>query len=151
MEAKEFLEQLKKINRMIENKRVERDQWYAMATSTTAASAPDTGVRVQSTGNPQRIAAAVDNYIDIEREIAESTNKLYAERQKIISVIEQLKGPEYDVIHKRYVGILRNGKAYYLSFDEIADAHGNSKSWATATHGEALKNVQKIIDNRMDL
>lgn len=151
MEAKEFLEQLKKINRIIENKRVEREQWYAMATSTTAAPPPDTGVRVQSSGKQQRMMAAVDRYVDIDLEIERCIKEQYTERQKIISVIEQLKEPEYDVIHKRYVGMLKNGKPYYLSFDEIADAHDKSKTWATAIHGEALKNVQKIIDSRTDL
>ena len=60
MKAKDFLNQLKKLDKLIENKLVERDQWFAMATSTTAPPAPETGIRVQSSGSKQQMANATD-------------------------------------------------------------------------------------------
>lgn len=143
--------QTKKLDCMIENKLSERDQWFSMATSTTAASAPETGVRVQSSGSKQQMANAIDRYIDIERDINDCIDRLLDERKKILSVIEQLEVTQYDILHKMYVGTMKGGKRYYFSFDEIADLYDRSKSWVTSIHGIALKNVQKIIDNCMNL
>lgn len=147
MKAKEFLIQLQKLDKMVENKMAEREQWLSMAMSTTAASAPETGVRVQSSGNQQKMATAVERYIDIERDIDACIDRLYDERKKILAVIEQLDVVEYDILHKRYVGIMQKGKRHYCDYYEIGEMYGKSKSWATTMHGIALKNVQKIIDN----
>lgn len=146
--AKEFLMQLKKLDKLIENKLAERDQWLSMATSTTAAAAPETGIRVQSSGNQQKMASAVERYIDIEADINACIDRLYDEKQKIIKVIEQLDLIQYDILHKMYVGVRKHHKTHYLSFDEIADLYDRSYSWATTMHGIALKNVQKIIDEK---
>ena len=151
MRAKDFLLQLKKLDRLIENKLIERDQWLSMATSTTAASAPATGIRVQSSGNQQKMATAIERYIDIESDLNVCIDRLYDEKQKIIRIIEQLDLIQYDILHKMYVGVMKNHKTHYLSFDEIADLYDRSYSWATTMHGIALKNVQKIIDDCSEL
>lgn len=150
MRAKDFLLQLKKLDCMIENKLAERDQWLSMATSTTAAYAPETGVKVQSSGSKQQMANAVERYIDIERDIDTCIDKLYDERKKILSVIEQLEAVQYDLLHKVYVGVMKKtaqgNKRYYYTLDDIAEFFGKSRSWADTQHGVALKHVQKIID-----
>jgi len=151
MRAKDFLLQLKKLDRLIENKLIERDQWLSMATSTTAASAPATGIRVQSSGNQQKMATAIERYIDIESDLNVCIDRLYDEKQKIIRIIEQLDLIQYDILHKMYVGVRKNHKTHYMSFDEVADEYDRSYSWATTMHGIALKNVQKIIDGCSEL
>lgn len=154
MNAKAFLNQLEKLDRLIENKRMEREQWYLLATSTTAGGAPETGVRVQSSGSQQRMADAMDRYIDAGAEIDVVVRRLFDARQEIIAVIEQLNTAEYDVLHKRYVGVVsidpatREKRIYRMSLQEIADAHEKSYTWATAVHGSALKKVQQIIDEK---
>lgn len=137
MEAKQFLNQLKKLDKMIENKLAEKARWQAMATRTTAQIG---GERVQSSGSKQRMADAVGSYLDIEREIDEQVDKLVDTRQEVICVIEKLNTTEYDLLHKVYV--------QYMSLYEVADMYGNTYSWATTVHGRALKNVQKILDQR---
>lgn len=146
MKAKDFLNQLKKLDKLIENKLVERDQWFAMATSTTAASAPETGIRVQSSGSKQQMANAADAYIDIKNEIDGMIDRLLYERKKIIAVIERLEVTEYDILHKMYVGIMDHDRRKYLDFYDIAALYNRSYSWATTMHGIALKHVQQIID-----
>ena len=146
MKAKDFLNQLKKLDKLIENKLVERDQWFAMATSTTAASAPETGIRVQSSGSKQQMANAADAYIDIKNEIDSMIDRLLYERKKIIAVIEKLEVTEYDILHKMYVGIMDHDRRKYLDFYDIAALYNRSYSWATTMHGIALKHVQQIID-----
>lgn len=152
MNAKAFLNQLEKLDRLIENKQMEREQWYLLATSTTSSGAPETGVRVQTSGSQQRMADAVDRYIDAGADINRMIRRMFEVRQQIIGVIEQLNATEYDVLHKRYAGIVSIDPAtgrkriYRMSLQEIADAYGKSYNWATTINGNALKKVQRIID-----
>ena len=135
--AKDFLKQLKKLDRLIENKLAEIMQWKSIAMGTTAQMG---GERVQFSGSQQKMADSIERYIDIEHEIKECIDELYRTKKDVIGVIEQLKATEYDVLHKIYV--------QYLTFDEVAALYGKSKSWSTTVHGRALKNVQRILDER---
>ncbi len=137
MRAKDFLKQLEKLDTIINNKLVEKEQWKAVAMGVTANSE---GERVQSSGRPSKMADAIDKCVDMEAEIGSLVDKLVAMKHDITSVIEQLNATEYDVLHKRYV--------QYLSYAEIADAKGKNFSWVTTVHGRALKNVQRILDER---
>ena len=153
MKAEEFLEQIMKLDRMIENKQNERERWLMLAVNTTAGAAPDTGVRVQSSGSKQRMADAVIRSVDIEAEIDDTICKMYEARKQIIGVIEQLPVEEYDVLHKLYVGEVstdNHGRKHfaYMSIQEVADALGMSYSWASGKKGSALQRVKKIIDEQ---
>ena len=154
MNAKAFLNQAKKLNRMIENKRSEREQWLMLATSTTAGAASDTGVKVQSSGSKQQMANAVDHSIDIGMEIERAISRLFEARQQIVGVIEQLNAEEYDLLHKMYIGKTvvdaKTGvrRTVYMTLQEVADENGKSYSWARGVKGTGLARVQKIIDAR---
>ena len=137
MRAKDFLKQLPKLNKMIENKMAEKEQWKSVALGTTSFS---TSERVQSTPNPQKMSDAVVRCLDIEAEIDQCIDALVDTKKDVISVIEQLEVTEYDVLHKVYV--------QNITLDIVADKYDRSYSWATTIHGQALKNVQKILDER---
>lgn len=137
MKAKDFLKQLKKLDKMIENKMIEFTQWRSIATGTTAQMG---GERVQSSGSQQKMADAIDRYVDIENEIDKFIDKLIDKKKDVISVIEHLNATEYDILHKVYV--------QYFTLDEVADYYDKTYSWATTVHGRALKNVQKILNER---
>ena len=151
MKAKAFLLQIQKLNTLIENKTAERAQLYAMATSTTAPTALDTGVRVQTSGNPQRMTAAIDSYIELDKQIAENIARIESEKQRIISVIEQLDAKEYDMLHKMYVGTVKDGRLHYMDYVELGELYNKSYSWCTTMHGLALKKVQRIIDGMSEM
>lgn len=140
MNAKTFMRQAQKYDRLIENKMAEVAHWRAMALSTTGASAPETGVRVQSSGSQQRMAEAIERIVDIEKEINADIDHLVDCKQNIINVIEQLNATEYDVLHKVYI--------QNMPLDEVATAKDKTYSWVTTVHGRALKNVQRILDAR---
>lgn len=137
MRAKDFLKQLPKLNKMIENKMAEKEQWKSIALGTTSFS---TSERVQSTPNQQKMSDAVVRCLDIEAEIDQCIDALVDTKKDVISVIEQLEATEYDVLHKVYV--------QNITLDIVADKYERSYSWATTIHGQALKNVQKILDER---
>ena len=137
MKAKEFLNQIKKIDRMIENKCIEKEQWKAIATSTTTHSF---GERVQSSGNQQKMADAVTKFVDIDKEIDECMDKLIRVKKDVINAIEKLESVEYDLLHKVYI---QNMTLY-----DVASAYDKSYTSITTVHGRALKNLQIILDER---
>lgn len=137
VKAKEYLKQLQMLDRLIENKLAEKDQWKAMATSTTQQLTAD---RVQTSSNPHKMADAVYKIIEIEAEIDACIDRLVDTKREVISTLEQLNPTEYDLLHKVYV--------QYMTFDDVAIKKGKSYSWVTTVHGRALKNVQDILDER---
>lgn len=147
MRAKEFLEQVKKINTLIENKLAEVAQWKAIATSATAGGT-DVVIngkvhqmdKVQASGSQQKMADAVIHYVDLEAEINADIDQLIDAKKDVLKVIEQLEAEKYDLLHKVYV--------QGFTLDEVALKYGFSYSWATTLHGRALKDVQIILDER---
>lgn len=137
VKAKEYLLQVEKLNKMIDNKLVELEQWKAMATGITASSE---GERVQSSGSQQRMADAVSRYVDIQNEVNEQIDRLVDLKKEVISTIEQLPAQEYDLLHKVYI--------QFMSFEDVAATYNKHPKWATRLHGSALQKVQKILDER---
>lgn len=137
--AQLWLEEVFRMDAMIENKNAEILDWTNKALSITSNM---DGERVQSSGNQQKMASAIDKVVDLKREANEMIDKLIDHKQEIIKTIEQLKPIEYDVLHKRYI--------QGMQFDEIGAVRNKSKSWATTWHGIALKNLNKILDEKQE-
>lgn len=139
MDAKEFLNQVKKLDLQIKNKLIEKQQWKDIALGITSNM---DGERVQSSGKKSKMAEAIDRCVDMEAEIDRLVDKLIDTKKEVIEVIEQLESPtQYDVLHMIYI----QGK----SLQEVADSYGMSYDWAATTHGRALKNVRIIIAKNM--
>ena len=134
--AQEYLEQVGKLNAMIENKMAEQAQWRGVAYGITSHSE---GERVQSSGNQQKMSDAVARVVDLEAEIDDLIDRLIDLKQEIIRSIEMLNATEYDVLHKRYI--------QGMTFDEVGAAKGKSKSWATTVHGRALQSLNGILED----
>lgn len=138
MTAKEYLQQVEKLDLLIQNKLAEKQQWLEVALGITAHLG---GERVQTSGSKSKMAEAVEKCIDVEREISALIDRMIDTKDEIISVIEGVENPtEYDVLHKRYI--------QKMSLQQIADRYGKEYSWATTTHGRALKSVQDILDKK---
>ena len=132
MDARSYLEQVQKIDKMIENKMIEKEQWETIATGTAGQAA---GERVQTSVNRSKMSDAVIKAIGIEKDIERLTKK----RRQIMDVIERLPAAEYDLVHKVYV--------QGLSVFEVAEEYGKSYQWGTKVHRSALMNVQEILKN----
>ena len=128
---------MKKLDILIANKLIEIEQWKAIASGTTANSE---GERVQSSGSQQKMADAVAKYIDIQSELDADIDRFIDTKMDVIRTIELLDSIEYDLLHMVYV--------QFLTLDDVAAKYDKSYSWATSTHGMALKQVQKILDER---
>ena len=134
MKAENYLKQIEKLDALIENKQAEVMRWREIANNTSVNMS---GERVGSSGNHDTMANAICTYLDLEREEIDS---YIAKRKEIITTMEQLATIEYNVLFKKYV--------QYSTLKEIAAIYGNSYSWATTTHERALRQIQKILDER---
>jgi DNA-directed RNA polymerase specialized sigma subunit len=137
MNAKDYLQQVQKIDMIIKNKIIEKEQWMSMATSTTASS---DGERVQSSGSQQKMADAVVRYVELEADIDRHINSLIDTKKDVIEVIEQLPAIEYDILHRVYI--------QYKDLNDVAAEYGKTYSWITTVHGRALQHVQDVLDKR---
>lgn len=137
MNAKDYLRQVNKLDKLISNKIIEKEQWKAIATGITARS---DGERVQASGSQQKMADAVCKYVELENEIDRYIDALIDAKKEVISTIEILPPVEYDLLHKIYI--------QDKTLDEVADRYKKTYSWATTVHGRALKHVQNILNMR---
>ena len=139
MKAKEYLQQVKKIDKLIENKLIEKEQWFAIATGTTASS--EDGDRVQSSGSQQKMADAVCKMIEIQEEINNLIDMYIDTKQGVIKTIEQLPADEYDVLHKIYI----QGK----NMRQTAAACDKSYDWVKIVHKQGMRNVQMFLGKKV--
>lgn len=137
MEAKKYLERIKKIDLLVENKKAERDRWFEVATGIVANMG---GERVQTSGNPHRMEDTWCDYAQANKEYNAFVQALKQEKDEIILTIEELPPTEYDLLHKVYVQGM-SLKAYAVVKDK-------AYSWATAVHGNALDQLQRILDEK---
>lgn len=137
MRAKDYLKEIARIEKMIENKKEDMERWRDIALNITGNYS---GERVQGSGNQQKMATAVINRVDLQREIEGHIVTLYRKRQEIIGVLEQLPLQDYDLLYKIYV----NGE----TLNDMAGERGCSYSNITTLHGMALKKVQRLIDRK---
>lgn len=136
----EFLQQIGKYDVIIHNKLIEYQQCKALAESTTSVLTPD---KVQTSGSKQKMAEAVERYIEIENEIKEYVDKLYDAKNEVLSKIEQLEPVDYDVLHKIYV--------QFMTLQDVADAYVKSYSWACKRHTKALETLEEIINKEKEI
>jgi DNA-directed RNA polymerase specialized sigma subunit len=134
------MRQIERLDTIIQNKLIEKEQWKAIALGVTASTE---GERVQSSGSQQKMADAVGRFVDMEAEIDALVDELIGVKMDVIKRIEQLSMFEYNVLHKIYV--------QRLSMTEAADAMNKSYSWITTIHGRALANLQKLLDENCDI
>jgi len=137
-EAQVFLGQVEKLEAIIKNKQIEKQQWRDIAMGITASME---GERVQSSGNQQKMADAVAKCVDVEAEIDSLIDKLIDTKKEVMQTIERLDSPtEYKLLHLRYI--------QFVKLKDIAQMWDEEYTNITTTHGRAVKNVQEILNNR---
>ena len=146
MQAIEYLNQVKRLDSLIENKREEERELWAMATSMTqnsdgmphGTSDPDkmTNIIQKIITARERTNAAIDRYVDA--------------KQDVINHIEMLPIRQYDVLHWLYIkkrDKREQGQGWYHTWSEIAEKMGCTEQNISKLRGKALRNLQKILDS----
>ena len=132
MEAKAYLEQVERLDLMIATAQRKVNKLKATATSTSASMS---GERVASSGSKGKMADAVIQYTDIERE---EILPLKRKKEDILRNLQKLKGRvEFLVLYEHYF----NKKQFKI----IALETRLSYSHIIRSHNCGLAQLQKII------
>lgn len=133
MQAERYLEQIKKLDAIISNKRAERKRWESIADSMGGFSVGD---RVQASRNLHRGSDAIAEYLDIDTEI----KALTAKKKAILDTLQRLPCNEYNVLYKIYV----EGKM----LKELPSECYKSYEWCKKKKQRGLMLLQNILDEQ---
>lgn len=133
MTTKEYLGQISRLNRMINNKLTEIAQLKDMAVS---ISAPQSGERVQTTPNFEKIGTKYAKIDEMERKIDGMVDELVDKKEKIIQQIDSMEDENtYNILFARYIE--------KKTFEVIATEMKYSWRQVVRLHGTALKQFEK--------
>lgn len=101
MGTKEYLKQVERLNKDIENKSEEIQKLKDLATRITSNTENE---RVQENGSQDKIGDSVAGILDLERELKKMVDDSIEKRRVITKQIEELDDViYYDVLYKRYI------------------------------------------------
>lgn len=134
MDTKQYLSQIERLDKMIQNKLSEIYQLKTMACSVTVSSENE---RVQTSSDKDRLGSTVARIVDLEKETDSMVDSYIEKRNHIINQIDGLDNIDYyHVLSMRYVG--------RTTFEEIAKNTNWSIRKVFSIHGEALKEFEKL-------
>jgi len=134
-EAKEYLGRMKQLNKMINRKEDRAAALYALALKTTPTMS-DTGA--MGGGNQEKMASAMDKYIDLKKEINADIARLVDMQNEVYALLWQIKNQDYyEVLEKHYL--------QYKTFAQIGAEMERSVRWAIELHGRALEVFDKLM------
>lgn len=135
IDAKEYLEWIKRQDKMIQNKLVEIAQLRSLAENTGSLS---TDTPVQTSHGGDRIGIITANIVDKTNEYNDMVKEFVLKKEERIKTIEQIDDVlQYTILHKHYV--------QYKPLTEIMNEERYSYSWILKQHNEGLKKVEKIL------
>ncbi len=132
MTTKDYLNQIGRLNRMINNKLVEIAQLKELARSISAI---QTGERVQTTPNYDKIGTAYAKIDDMERKLDKLIDTYVDKKNHIISQIDGVEDEMlYNILFARYIE--------RKTFEKIATELEYSWRQIIRLHGKALKQFE---------
>ena len=145
MQAIEYLNQVKRLDSLIENKREEERELWTIATSMTQNS----DGMPHGTSDPDKMTNIIQKIITARERTNAAIDKYVDAKQDIIKHIEMLPRKQYDVLYWLYVKkreTLKPGEKWYYTWSEVAESLGCSEENIRKTRRRAIKNLQKILD-----
>ena len=134
MTTKEYLSQIERLDKMIQNKLSEIYQLKTMACSVGIS---NEGERIQKSSDKDRMGSAVARIVDLENEIDKLVDRFVSKRGKIISQIDSIENVDYyHVLSMRYVS--RD------TFEVIAEKTNWSIRKVFSLHGKALLEFERL-------
>lgn len=134
MKTQDYLKQIERLDRMIQNKLSEINQLKHIATSITIAPKE---VNVQVSSDKDRMGNAVSKLLDLEKETDQLVDDYIGKRKRIIEQIDSIEDTNmYHVLSERY--IMRK------ELGVIAVEMGYSFKQVCRIHGDALKEFERI-------
>ncbi len=137
MNVREYLEQVKKLDELIQAKSEERKRIMHIATD-CSAKLPD-GMPFSNTGLPsQRLENAVIDLATLNDEIDKELVRYINIRAKVILNLEKLPAKEYGALHRHYI--------QFKSWEKVAEEMGYSTMHIYRIHRNGLKILRDVIE-----
>lgn len=137
MTTKEYLSQISRLNRMIQNKLSEISQLKELSQSITATLNEE---KVQTTPNHDKIGTSYAKIDEMERKLDEIIDEYVDKKNLIISQIESMENEiTYDILFSRYIE--------KKTFEKIASDMHYSFRQLIRLHGKALKEFENKYGN----
>lgn len=139
MTAKQYLQQIERLDKNIQNKLSEIYQLKTLATNVTVAM---NGDRVQTSGDQDRTGKIVASLVDVEREAQSMIDEYLVKKKKIINQMNNLsKTSYYQVLYSKYVE--------YKTFNKIAEEMDYSWRQIIRIHGDALAEFGRVYSSEI--
>lgn len=135
MRAKSYLQQIRRLDRKINNKQVQLESLRELVTNITPILK---NINVQSNGSQDRLGDTMTKIIDLQNEINNEID-LYVNRK--LEAIKLINAMEDDVS----INILIQRYINYKRWDEIADNLNYTRQGVLKKHGQALLNFEKVF------
>ena len=137
MDTKQYLNQISRLDRMINNKLSEISQLRELAISVSAVKNEE---RVQNTPNFDKIGTAYCKIEEMEEKLDKLIDEYVDKKNLIISQIDGIENETYyEILFARYIE--------KKTFEKIADEMTYSFRNVTRLHGRALQEFEKKYGN----
>lgn len=137
MDTKTYLQQISRLDRMINNKLSEISQLRELAMSVSAVKNEE---RVQNTPNFDKIGTAYCKIEEMEEKLDKLIDEYVDKKNLIISQIDGIENETYyEILFARYIE--------KKTFEKIADEMTYSFRNVTRIHGRALQEFEKKYGN----
>jgi DNA-directed RNA polymerase specialized sigma24 family protein len=130
MSNEDYLGMIEKLNLLINNKILEKEELFAITTKTTQA---NDGMP-HATGTSDKVGNGAVKLLEKETEINRTIDVFADLRDEIIQQIQLLPPDEYDVLHKSFV--------QGMSLSMIAKTKGKALNTIKAIRRNGISNVQ---------
>lgn len=137
MKVKEYLKQVEKLDKCINQRQVECDALRTLAESTGGIQYSE---RVQTSPQGDTLERKVVKYVQIEQEINDMINSFVDLKHKIIKEIQGLSDVKHiDILFKKYIE--------YKSLEQIAVEMNYTYQYVRELHGYALQEFSTTYTN----
>ena len=146
MNAYEYLEQVKKAGALIETKRAEERELWALATGMSQA---NDGMP-HAPGVSDKIGNIIHKIIEAKNRTNEQIDRYIDIRDDVIRHIEMLPRKQYIVLHWLYVRKREHrekNQSWYYTWREAAESIGCTEQNLSNIRKKAVRNLQKILDS----
>ena len=130
MSNEEYLGMIEKLNLLISNKILEKEELYTITTKTTQA---NDGMP-HATGTSDKVGNGAVKLVQKAQEIDATIDLFYDLKQEIIEQMQKLPADEYDVLYKSFV--------QGMSLSVIAKIKGKAVNTIKKTRRAGIRNVQ---------
>ena len=136
MNVKQWLEQVRKLDELINAKLAERDHLKALATDISPR--PMDGMPFDNTGTvSHRMENAGINLIMLANEIDRLIDQYVDHKKQVVETLEKLPEKEYGVLHRYYIR--------YMTWEQVAEDLGCSTVQVWRIKKKGLKKLENIL------